>query len=510
MSPDSHAQLERIKWSETAAPPPPGDPEAPFFWARALMPAVCQLPSVSQVWSRVEALGKRPGVTLWRGSEKDRLIEALPVKQLESVVNMPPFVTVGTGPIRIAVVASPHADEPVGVMSALTLLEGFFSEAAAPWRDRVRLAVVPMAYPNGYDANAPWMSYANALEALEPRRAFKMRMMPVKKIRAMQEPREGNLELASAVENYLTQWLTKRRRAAPGEDREFGYGPPDSDPLDPHVAFHPECRSIAAFLSDTARAWGGFDAMIALHSMGAAAGHLTLLRTTKDEPLAPWELTMRSIARASALTGLGLHAEDRGGEKGFARLAPGFQSTPTLAAMTRDLRLEDGAPFTMMSPSMEWIDQRANQVMVTEAPAFLCRALNDGSESRVSRGELTIALARERRDAADRLDGSGAAKEMSAYWRHLASIAEAMTESEEGASKGQVARSAFERAVVRAMAWGLGSRELGAGSVGPIHEASENPVPEIVDEFLGSLDVRPVGLFHQSLLQVATILSAAG
>jgi hypothetical protein len=474
--------------------------EGPFEWAKRLLPAENRLWSREELRRRWGSIEADPRVATWRPPAE--VVEAAG----PSVAGFPPFFILGDGPARALVIASPHADEPVGVSTALALMEGLLRPENAPMLSALRLAVVPMANPAGYAENEPWFAATNALEAREPGREFKMRMMSAPKIRAMEKPRPGNLELADAIEECVASYLEHRRRSLPEFDVEFGYAAPGSDPADPTADFLPPCRLIASFIDALCERWGGLDLICPLHSMGSAGGAWALLRAADPaQPGPEAEVFMAPFRYAAAVTGLGLHDQDRKGEKGFWRLGPGFHSTPTAEAM-RAYFAERAASVSIRYNSMQYAGERARRAAVPEIPLFLCRKLKDESPSGQSAASVATRSAQGAEAAARTLSQgvSGEGSEQArAHRDYLLSQATAKRRDAERsdaqtavAPTRDVARLRIEAACHQATAASLASLESP-------EERDRALFRELARGLLREEGLRPVSLKHQTLLQLS-------
>lgn len=148
-----------------------------------------------------------------------------------------------------------------------------------------------------------------------------------------------------------------RLREPPGRDVEFGY-----------PAMRPENAAVAAYLSEH----DPFDLHMSFHGMGEAPGALLLI----DKRWIDRTEDLRT-KYATALTdaGLPLMDVDRGGEKGFTYIAPGFWTTPESSAM-RAFFEERGDPKTAATfhlNSMEFVRSLGGDplCLVTEIPLFV-------------------------------------------------------------------------------------------------------------------------------------------
>jgi hypothetical protein len=248
----------------------------------------------------------------------------------------------GTGPLRVSLVAGCHADEPVGPAMLRRLVAWLAAQGPrAPALARVAWRVVPHANPDGALANAAW-----------PRRTV-----------AVERP-TGDADRGFELLAYLEGAV----REPPGDDVEFGFPrPAGGDPaLDP--AARPENRALAAFLAEAAP----LHLHASFHGMAFATGPWFLLEPT-------WvgrTTALRTVlARRTAELGYRLEDVDRGGEKGFFRIAEGFSTRPDSGAM-RDHFLARGEPGTaarFRPSSMETARALGGDplTLVSEMPLFL-------------------------------------------------------------------------------------------------------------------------------------------
>ena len=228
---------------------------------------------------------------------------------------------IGTGSRHATLIGGAHADEPVGpetlrlLVAAAARPEPALEAVLRQWR----LWVVPHVNPDGEHANRAW------------------------------------IERWPSVDAFLGGVL----REAPGRDVEFGF-----------PAMRPENAAVTAFLGGAAPV----RLHASLHGMAFAEGAALLIdrrwitRTTR---------LRRAFSAAAAVCGIGLHDEDRRGEKGFHYLGAGFATTPTGAAMRAHFRAA-GDPETAAlfhDSSMEQVaptapGPQAPLCLVTEVPLF--------------------------------------------------------------------------------------------------------------------------------------------
>lgn len=192
---------------------------------------------------------------------------------------------IGTGRRRATLIAGAHADEPVGpetlrlLVAAAARREAALEAVLSLWR----LWVVPHINPDGEQANRGW------------------------------------IEKWPLVEDYLC----RVRREPPGRDIEFGF-----------PAMRRENAAVAAFLASAAP----IRLHASLHGMAFAEGAQLLIERSWVSRTAALR---RVFGHEAVACGLGLHDEDRAGEKGFHYLGAGFATTPTGASMRSHFRAAD-------------------------------------------------------------------------------------------------------------------------------------------------------------------------
>lgn len=239
----------------------------------------------------------------------------------------------GRGELVVSCIGGCHADEPVGP-EMLDRLAAYLAtlEPDHPLLGRFRWLLVPHLNPDGREHNRPWQD--DRLSA-------------------------GDGDAGFRLERYVVETV----REPPGDDVEFGFprGPED------HEA-RPENRAAAAFLASA----GPLALHLSFHGMGFGHGPWFLL-----EPL--WvERTRRlreDLSERTRRLGYPLHEVDRGGEKGFWRIARGFTTRPDSRAM-RDYFLSRDDPETaarFRPSSMELARSLGGDPLtaVSEMPLFL-------------------------------------------------------------------------------------------------------------------------------------------
>lgn len=262
-------------------------------------------------------------------------------------------VRFGRGPRRVSLIAGCHADEPVGPR-LLRHLAGYLAELSERSTDDPLLAryswwIVPHANPDGAARNASW-------QAGEP----------------------------DAYD--LAAYLAGVERENPPEDVEFGFPAGEEGPLG---ARDPGRRKAPAVTGASAtarrprsenraiydwwrRAEGPFALHASLHGMALAEGPWYLVEPAWRDRCGT---LMERCAGATRRLGYRLHDVDRGGEKGFVRVAPGFSTRPDSRALRRHfLARGDEETATAFRPSsMEAVRGLGGDplTLVSEMPLFL-------------------------------------------------------------------------------------------------------------------------------------------
>jgi hypothetical protein len=231
-------------------------------------------------------------------------------------------VTLGRGSRRVSLIAGNHPDEPVGAET----LRHLIVEGLRP-RDRLdelferfTFCIVPHVNPDGEANNWPWM-------------------------RDWPDP---------------LSYIRHADREPPGRDVEFGY--PD---------MRPENRAVAGFLREHAP----FEMHGSLHGMAVADGAWLLIeRHWIDRTKALRRRWLEAIEAA----GLPAFDWDRGGEKGFEYIGPGFSTTPEGRAMREHFESigEPDPAGKFHDSSMEDVRSLGGDplCLVTELPLFVLRS----------------------------------------------------------------------------------------------------------------------------------------
>ncbi len=242
-------------------------------------------------------------------------------------------VTLGRGPRVVTLVAGAHADEPVGPETLLTLIVQGLAEpdVLGPLLDRFTFRIVPHVNPEGAARNARWAD------------------------------RWGHPD--ESPETLLAAFLAHKDREPPGRDVEFGY-----------PVMRPENAAASRFLFP----YTPVALHVSLHGMAFSEGALLLIERRWADRVDGLMSGWREAAKAN---GLRLHDHDRGGEKGFLYLGPGFHATPEGTAMRAHFEQQGdpatAAKFFLSSMELAVLTGRSPATgetplcLVTELPLFV-------------------------------------------------------------------------------------------------------------------------------------------
>lgn len=240
-------------------------------------------------------------------------------------------VALGNGPRLVTLMAGAHADEPVGPETLRALVLGALAErdwladggGFADLFDRFTFRIVPHVNPDAEARNRPW------IDAWPDVQAF----------------------------------LRHRRREPPGRDVEFGF-----------PVMRPENRAASRFLFD----YAPIALHVSLHGMAFSEGPMLLIERHCVDRTEALRDGFRDAVHAA---GLHLHDHDRGGDKGFDYIEPGFSTTPECETMKEHFRergdLGTARGFFLSSMEMARIagydaERQAHPLcLVTELPLFV-------------------------------------------------------------------------------------------------------------------------------------------
>lgn len=236
-------------------------------------------------------------------------------------------IVIGNGPRKVSLISGNHSDEPVGSETLLRVIGALTGpEAALRCASAWTFVIVPHCNPDGEARQRAWLdAWPDALAC-----------------------------------------LTHEFRERPGRDVEFGY--PD---------MRIENRVVADFLAEH----GPYDMHLSLHGMTAGEGGYHLIERSWLDRTGGFR---EAYARAMTDAGLVLFDWDRGGEKGFDYIGPGFATTPRSDAMREhfeSLGDRDTASKFHLN-SMEYVRTLGGDplCMVTELPLFVV-GRTDGTSS---------------------------------------------------------------------------------------------------------------------------------
>ncbi len=233
----------------------------------------------------------------------------------------------GSGRVRVSLIAGCHADEPVGprflrhLAAYLSSLEkGQLLITDFEWW------IIPHLNPDGEERNQAWYSGEDACD--------------------------------------LLAYLTRAVREPPGDDIEFGFPRDAGD-----GGARPENR---AAMSWWRRAGGPFHLHASLHGMAFGGGPWFLIEPRWRDRSAHLR---RRCAERTAELGYRLHDVERNGEKGFFRIERGFATRPDSNLMAKHFRdAGDEATARLFRPSsMEAIRSLGGDplTLVSEMPLFI-------------------------------------------------------------------------------------------------------------------------------------------
>ena len=250
----------------------------------------------------------------------------------------------GSGPIRVSLIAGCHADEPVGpdLLRRLCAWLGRLSPAhrLLTWYS---WSVVPHVNPDGELRNSEW---SRATQPTTDHRG---------------KPDRGF---------DLVTYLLEAVRELPGDDVEFGFPRSRSD-----LGARSENRAVAGFLAPGAP----YRLHASLHGMGFAPGVWFLLEEAWEERTEPLR---RALGERAAAMGYPLLDVDRRGEKGFRRIAAGFSTRPDSRAMRAffEARDEPETAALFRPSSMELARSLGGDplTVVSEMPLFLLAPETEG------------------------------------------------------------------------------------------------------------------------------------
>ena len=227
-------------------------------------------------------------------------------------------IRLGKGPIKISLLSGSHSDEPVGTETLSHFIQYLIQNAAQNPHlfEQYTFHILPHLNPDGAVHNQKWIAAWPDLRA----------------------------------------YLLHAFRELPGRDVEFGY--PDM-----------RLENIAA--SDYLQKHAPFDLHMSLHGMGFSEGAMLLIERSWIEKT---DHLRKRFVNSVHGAGLGLHAHDRHGEKGFTYIGPGFTTTPESPAMRQFFLEKNDKEMAnkFHQNSMEFVRSLGGNplCLVTELPLF--------------------------------------------------------------------------------------------------------------------------------------------
>lgn len=226
----------------------------------------------------------------------------------------------GSGKRHVSLIAGSHSDEPVGPETLRQLIIQLPGLLPKPGMEELledfTFVVIPHINPDGEAMNRPWIDAWPDLEA----------------------------------------YLQQVHREQPGRDLEFGY---------------PDMRVENRAVSRIMKRFAPLSLHMSLHGMAFSEGMMLLIERHWIDRTKAFRESFRLAVRKA---GLELHDHNRGGEKGFDYIGPGFTTTPEGRAMQQYFE-DQGDPETaglFHLSSMEYAREISGNPLcvVTELPLF--------------------------------------------------------------------------------------------------------------------------------------------
>jgi len=251
-------------------------------------------------------------------------------------------VEFGEGPLRVSLLAGAHSDEPVGPETLRLFINTLMAESGQKsikkLKETFTFHIIPHINPDGEAVNWQWI-----------------RKWP-------------------DMDSYLQHAF----REQPGRDLEFGY---------------PNMRVENRLVSSYLRSQGTFDLHMSLHGMAFSEGLMLLIERHWIDQTESLRNHFKALADQN---GLPLHDHDRGGEKGFKYIAPGFSTTPEGRAMRQHFEnkgdTETAQKFHLSS--MEYVRSLGGSplCLVTELPLFLVAFKEEPEKTEPDQPEAYLSL----------------------------------------------------------------------------------------------------------------------
>lgn len=219
-----------------------------------------------------------------------------------------------------------HAEEPVGTLTILHLLEDIASGGPfAELLERFRIVTIPQMNPDGVINNWPWLS----------------------------DPTPANF--------YGQHWRDHR-----GEDVEHGIAIGNKDFV------RPEPRSLVDFYTKNADSTAVY---LTLHSSTLEPGAYFLTGNEDEGKMAEAFALIRELAPE---IGLPLKGEDTRGYENFRRISHGVYNVPRFDEMFKSLASAGADAVGFRINSLEWMERRGVAIsLVSEVPTVIARAMNE-------------------------------------------------------------------------------------------------------------------------------------
>lgn len=237
-------------------------------------------------------------------------------------------IKIGTGAMKVSLIAGCNADEPIGpymIKCFLAWLKQSSSgnELLKKWT----FYIIPQMNPDGALRNKNWTTLPLSLKL----------------------------------------FLEKSDRDLPGEDLEFGF--PESTE---NTNIRPENKAAIDFLGGH----GSYHAHFSLHNLSIGGGVWFLIGKNHSGDCFQLQAKLKGISEKFNVP---LYDIDRKGEKGFFRLSAGFSTTPSSILIKKYLADHNHLDWSekIHSSSMEFIENLGGEplTLVSEIPYFLCPKL---------------------------------------------------------------------------------------------------------------------------------------
>lgn len=240
-------------------------------------------------------------------------------------------VEIGSGERVIAITGGAHADEPIGTVTCLYLIENLLRNPSfASLLNRYRFVIHPMLDPDGAALNYRW---------------------------------------ASEDYSYPYYLLHSFRNGRPAEDCEHGIPVSDEQPTRPELAFFK--RNLDAYQ-------GKIHSYFTMHTTHRLGGSLFVVFGGAHPLLDIPHLTRLCERFGAPVTDLDLHGED-----GIEYIAPGFISAPKLSYLAEQYRDQPEILAQLKFPTYEYVAQclGAEIAIISELPSVVDVRLGQAEET---------------------------------------------------------------------------------------------------------------------------------